>query len=67
MIGSVYDVSDQWEKTTTTTTIVGWQTLPQECKHVLVGRELLVIAFGARPTFGGEPPKPPELTTNIAS
>ena len=20
----------------------------------------LVIAFGARPTFGGEPPKPPE-------
>ena len=35
-----------------------WQTLPQECKHVLVGREL-VIAFGARPTFGGEPPKPP--------
>ena len=47
-------------------TIVVWQTLPQECKHVLVGREL-VIAFGARPTFGGEPPKPPELTTNIAS
>ena len=45
---------------------MGWQTLPQECKHVLVGREL-VIAFGARPTFGGEPPKPPELTTNIAS
>ena len=39
-------------------TYMVWQTLPQECKHVLVGREL-VIAFGARPTFGGEPPKPP--------
>ena len=37
---------------------MGWQTLPQECKHVLVGREL-VIAFGARPTFGGNPPNPP--------
>ena len=39
-------------------------------KYLLTNRKktvTLVIAFGARPTFGGEPPKPPELTTYITS
>ena len=42
MIGSVYDVSDQWEK-----------------------NHILVIAFGARPTFGGGPPNPPSMQEDV--